>query len=113
MERLTEFKKIELVDYINKDGYMPKVFEHGILYISHRFKVAIHLCACGCGEKTVMPTGDSNNIAEWDMTTKKIEGTTEADRPNDFTVTFRPSVGNQQFPCKSHYYITDSKIEWL
>lgn len=28
-------------------------------------------------------------------------------------VTIRPSVGSFNLPCKSHYYITDNKVEWL
>lgn len=28
-------------------------------------------------------------------------------------VTMRPSVGSFNLPCKSHYYITDNKVEWL
>lgn len=115
MEKLNEFLKVELLDWFNKDGEMPKVKEHGILYISRKFKLAIHLCACGCGIQTVMPfyDGELNDNDGWKMTTKKIEGTTEADRPYDFTVTLRPSVGNQKFPCQSHYYITDNKIQWI
>ena len=115
MERLNEFKKVELLDWFDKEGLMPEIKEHGVLYISQKFNLAIHLCACGCGIETVMPYYDhfGGDKRDWHYTSKKIEGTTRADRPYDFTVTFRPSVGNQQFPCKSHYYITDSKIEWL
>lgn len=29
------------------------------------------------------------------------------------SVTLRPSVGSFNLPCKSHYYITDDKVEWL
>ena len=32
-------------------GYMPDEFKQGVLYISMRGKIVIHLCACGCGEK--------------------------------------------------------------
>lgn len=109
MEKLTEFKKIELVDWNNPDAYMPKIKEHGVLYISHRFNLAIHLCACGCGIETVTPLAHD----EWQLTTKKIDGTTEKDRPYDFTATLRPSIWNQKLQCKSHYNITDNKIKWL
>lgn len=115
MEKINEFKKVELLDWFDRDGYMPKTKEHGVLYISSKFRLAIHLCACGCGIETVMPfyDGQLNDKNGWKMTTHKIEGTTASDRPYDFTVSFTPSVGNQKLPCKSHYYITANKIIWL
>jgi hypothetical protein len=74
----------------------PPLMEDGILYISRAFQIAIHRCACGCGVQTVTPLGPG----DWTMTEK------------DGFVTLRPSIGNQQFPCKSHYLITDNKIQW-
>lgn len=41
---------------------MPPVLEHGKLYISKEYKVAIHLCACGCGIKTVTPLKIPNGL---------------------------------------------------
>lgn len=39
--------------------YIPEILEQGIIYVSQRFKTAIHLCACGRGGKTVTPlSGD-------------------------------------------------------
>lgn len=89
--KLTELKP-EFVEYMDKDP------EPGILYISLRFRLAIHLCACGeCGIKTVTPLGLPNG---WDYTCE------------DGLVTLHPSIGNQQFPCKSHYWIKRNQIEW-
>lgn len=118
MKKLSEFSKVELVDWFNKEATIPKKLEHGVLYYSQKYNTAIHLCACGCGNQTVTPIskhqwGETENKKGWAMSTKKIEGTTEKDRPYDFTVTLTPSIGNSNFPCKSHYYITDSKIIWL
>jgi len=88
--------------------FMPenKDKEHGVLYVSKRFALAIHLCACGCGIPTVTPFDTEDTHKElkrycWDLT-----GT-------DDTITLQPSIGNQNFPCKSHYYITDNQIQWL
>lgn len=86
---ITELKPVEVV-------HVPEVMENGILYISRKYEVAIHLCACGCGEKTVTPFGSPNS---WKLIDGK-EG-----------ITLRPSIGNQQFKCKSHYWITNNKIE--
>lgn len=78
---------------------MPELLESGKLYISKMFNVAIHLCACGCGGKTVTPIGPG----EWTLT------------DSGGKVTLRPSIGNWsgENPYHAHYYITDNKIEWL
>ena len=82
------------------EGYMPEIMEEGILYISNRFKLAIHLCACGCKQKTVTPIHDKT---DWTLTEAEDK------------VTLRPSIGNWagQSPYHAHYYITNNKIEWL
>jgi hypothetical protein len=75
--------------------------EHGVLYLSRRFNLAIHLCACGeCRWETVTPLNEPGENSGWTFT----EG------PNGPTL--YPSIGNQQFPCKSHYWVTDGKIVW-
>jgi hypothetical protein len=75
---------------------MPRTFEPGTLFVSHRFKVAGHLCACGCGNKVVVPLGNPG----YQFTERAGQGT------------LRPSIGSWQLPCQSHYYITDGRIEW-
>ncbi len=79
--------------------FTPDVLDSGVLYISEEFKVAIHLCACGCGTKTVTPIKEG----EWTLT------------KNGGKVTLRPSIGNfmGEDPYHAHYYVTDNKIEWL
>jgi hypothetical protein len=78
--------------------YIPETLQPGILYVSEKYETAIHLCACGeCKNKTVTPFGSPNG---WTMT------------KNENKITLRPSIGNWQFPCKSHYHITDNKVEW-
>lgn len=76
--------------------YMPKDLKQGVLYVSEEFETAAHLCACGCGEKIRTPLGRT----EW-----KVEET--ADGP-----TLRPSVGNWQRPCQSHYWIIRGNVKW-
>lgn len=76
--------------------YLPKQMSPGVLYVSEEYKVAGHLCACGCGEKVVVPLGP----AEWTFWET-------AGRPS-----LRPSIGNWQLPCRSHYVIRDGRIEW-
>lgn len=83
---------------------MPRVEEHGILYVSYKYELAIHLCACGCGYKVVTPFDKKYG---WTL------GEIRDNNDNTSEVTLRPSIGNWKFPCKSHYYITKNKINWL
>lgn len=76
--------------------YVPRDLEHGRLYISMEYATAVHLCACGCGTKTVTPLSRGG----WTLT---FNG----------AVTLRPSVGNGQARCRSHYLVNDGKIHWL
>lgn len=76
--------------------FIPKHLELGTLYISGEYTTTAHLCACGCGEKVVLPL----HPTDWRM---KFDGK---------AITIRPSVGNWSFPCKSHYLITENRIEW-
>ena len=46
---------------------IPKVIPEGKIYISKEYEIAIHLCACGCGVKTVTPL----EIGEWNITGSK------------------------------------------
>lgn len=83
----------EYVDFIPK----PSRMKEGVLYINKHYMSTLHLCPCGCGNVVVLPFGSHG----WTLT-ERLEG-----------VTMRPSVGSFNLPCKSHYYITDNKIEWL
>ena len=31
--------------------FIPEILEEGILYISEKFELAIHRCACGCVQR--------------------------------------------------------------
>lgn len=76
--------------------FIPKELEEGKLYISQKYSIAAHKCACGCGEKVVTPLSS----ASWSL---KIKGS---------LVSLSPSIGNWDFPCKSHYWITNNSIRW-
>ena len=77
-------------------NYMPKLLEAGILYVSEEFHTSAHLCACGCGQKVRTPLGPT----EWTI------------RTDSRGPTLRPSVGNWQLPCKSHYLISNGSVQW-
>jgi hypothetical protein len=77
-------------------GSIPADLESGNLYVSMRYETAVHLCACGCHTKVVTPLGPY----DWTLTF-------------DGTVTLRPSVGNGQQACRSHYNVRNNHLEWL
>ena len=76
--------------------YVPRQLAEGTLYVSAEYKVAVHLCACGCGNKVTTPLGP----VEWSF------------REHNGQATLTPSVGNWQLPCRSHYVIKDGNILW-
>lgn len=76
--------------------FIPKQVEPGILYVSMEYATTAHSCACGCGERVVLPLHPN----DWSMA---FDGK---------AVSIRPSVGNWSFPCRSHYFITGNRIDW-
>lgn len=92
MSRITEFEPIFL------EYFIPDELEDGKLYISVKYRVAIHKCPCGCGGEVVTPLYDRHG---WDLIQKY-----------DNFVTMYPSMENSNFPCKSHYFIRDNKVVW-
>lgn len=75
---------------------IPDDIQEGILYISIEYKTAIHKCVCGCGNEVVTPISPT----DWQLSY------------NGETVSLYPSIGNWDFNCRSHYWITNSEIEW-
>jgi Family of unknown function (DUF6527) len=69
--------------------YMPERLEEGVVYVSIRFKIASHLCCCGCGNEVVTPLSPTG----WELTYDGV------------SVSLHPSIGNWGFPCRSHYWI--------
>jgi hypothetical protein len=89
MSRQTQLQA-EFVEFI------PERLEPGKLYISRRYSTATHLCCCGCGLEVVTPL----NPAKWHLTERKGK------------VSLYPSIGNWSFPCRSHYWITEGRVQW-
>jgi hypothetical protein len=75
---------------------IPKVLDPGMLYISERYRTASHLCACGCGTRVATPL----NPAKWRLVDHGV------------TVSLSPSIGLGTLPCKSHYWIRRSRVDW-
>lgn len=76
--------------------FIPETLKEGILYVSIEYKTATHLCACGCKREVVTPISPT----DWELSF------------NGDAISLRPSIGNWDFPCKSHYFITRNSIQW-
>jgi hypothetical protein len=74
----------------------PKTLDEGVLYVSVEYSSAVHNCFCGCGIKVATPISPT----DWKLT---FDGD---------TVSLWPSVGNWDFPCRSHYVIKRNVVHW-
>lgn len=75
---------------------IPDKLEDGILYVSRECFVALHNCACGCGEEVTTP-----------LVPTEFELSMHEDGPSIW-----PSIGNHDFACASHYVIERGRIVW-
>lgn len=76
--------------------FVPPELEEGVLYVSVQYASVVHKCACGCGNKVVTPISPVG----WQLL---FDGK---------SVSLTPSIGNWQFPCRSHYWIKSNKVRW-
>lgn len=75
---------------------MPPALSEGVLYLSVTYSLTAHLCACGCGDKVVLPL----HPQQWRFI---YDGK---------SISLKPSVGNIGAPCNSHYWIKRGWVEW-
>src|SRR5258706_12338870 len=75
---------------------IPEDLKPSRLYISMEFATAMHQCCCGCGNVVVTPLSP----AFWTLI---FDGK---------TVSLDPSLGNWNFPCRSHYWIDRNRVVW-
>jgi hypothetical protein len=74
--------------------YIPEQVEDGIIYISMKYRVAVHKCVCGCGNNVVTPFSPT----DWEL------------RFYGDSISLSPSIGNWNFDCQSHYWIVKNQI---
>ncbi|MBB3355572.1 hypothetical protein FHT70_005535 [Rhizobium sp. BK049] len=74
--------------------HIPEILGPGVLYVSMEYATAVHSCCCGCGEEVVTPFTPT----DWKMT---FDG--EA-------ISLKPSVGNWNLACRSHYVIDRGQV---
>lgn len=89
MKRLSTLRP-EFVDLI------PGAINDGVLYISMKYATARHKCCCGCGNEVATPLTPT----DWSLT---FDGE---------TVSLNPSIGSWSLPCRSHYWIRRSRVQW-
>jgi hypothetical protein len=56
----------------------------------------IHKCVCGCGNEVVTPISPT----DWQLSF------------NGRGITLKPSIGNWNFKCKTHYFIIENRVEF-
>jgi len=75
---------------------IPEELNEGVMYISETHNIIVHRCCCGCGLEVVTPLSP----VDWQL------------RKNGQTISIKPSIGNWNYPCKSHYWIINNRVEW-
>jgi hypothetical protein len=75
---------------------VPDALQEGVVYVCIPYTTAVHRCLCGCGEEVVTPIRPTG----WSLTFDGV------------TVSLHPSIGNWDFPCRSHYWITHNRVRW-
>jgi hypothetical protein len=76
--------------------FIPTHLDDGIIYVSLTYATVIHLCACGCRTKVVCVLSPTDYTLAYDGE----------------TVTLWPSIGNWDFYCRSHYFISNGHVRW-
>jgi Family of unknown function (DUF6527) len=85
--KIMKYKFLEII---------PDKIDNGTLYISLKYNTVVHKCCCGCGREVVTPLSPK----DWKLI---FDGE---------SISLYPSIGNWNYPCKSHYWITENKIRW-
>jgi hypothetical protein len=80
----------EFVDHI------PEELVEGFVFVSMAYATAAHKCACGCGNEVITPLTPT----DWQLI---FDGE---------SISLRPSIGNWNFPCQSHYWLDRNRVRW-
>jgi|SRR5882672_602862 len=76
--------------------YVPSELMDGVVYVSMEYGTAAHRCCCGCGQRVVTPITPTDWVLIFDGETISLD----------------PSIGNWNFPCRSHYFIRKNRVIW-
>lgn len=72
--------------------FIPEKLKENTLYISEEYTIIIHLCLCGCGNKSVTPINKNG----WVLAN------------NNGLISLTPSILNNNCPNRYHYIITNN-----
>ena len=75
---------------------IPEDLEELTLYVSMDYATVVHMCCCGCGQEVVTPLSPT----DWTLIYDGV------------SISLSPSIGNWGFECRSHYWISKSKVRW-
>ena len=75
---------------------IPDELEELTLYVSMDYAMVVHNCCCGCGREVVTPLSPT----DWTLIFDGV------------SISLSPSIGNWSFECRSHYWISKSKVRW-
>jgi len=76
--------------------FIPDDLKEGVVYVSIPYATVAHKCCCGCGKEVVTPLSPT----DWKLI---FDGN---------TISLHPSIGNWSFPCRSHYWIRNNRVQW-
>jgi len=85
-----------MIYYYQAVERIPKLLSDGVVYHNEEFQLAALRCACGCGHRITLLVPDSHQVSS--------EGG---------LATIRPSIAVCDAPCKSHYFVTAGKVQFL
>ena len=109
MNRLTEFKEVRHIPEL----LMPWIPgeekpEDGVLYVADTEyqdeQFIQYNCPCGCGNVVFIPYYKQGQ--------QKEEHPSWGFREKNGKVTLSPSILSSGFPCRSHYFIRENRIQW-
>ena len=75
---------------------IPEDLQEHTLYVSMDYATVVHMCCCGCGQEVVTPLSPT----DWTLIYDGV------------SISLSPSIGNWGFECRSHYWISKSKVRW-
>ena len=75
---------------------IPDELEELTFYVSMDYATVVHMCCCGCGREVVTPLSPT----DWTLIFDGV------------SISLSPSIGNWSFECRSHYWISKSKVRW-
>lgn len=102
MQRLTEFREVRHIPeflYAMFDDEQKQ--DDGVFYVVDNSPYIGYNCPCGCGRVVILPTKKHQDGYDgWGF------------KEEDGKVTLSPSVYSTGFPCRSHYFIRENRIDW-